>query len=370
MSFRRVLLVFIVLVIVGILVSGCGGGSSLVTSGAGVAPQATASPVGQWRTVFATTDGRPDNLNTVMDNSPGTTFAVWRFNANLTFALREYRQDGTVNAITTGTWSTAGSQLTLLIDSETEVLIYAIGGPKLLLKFTRAGHTYLITCVKAVIPTEHDPQAIGWWKAYGAQQNGAPASLAERFNFVPGATYVILNLKGSGLAAMTQYGDDGTVKATMGGSWATAPGGVMRLVIGGQVQWLLFSVRKGAVTAKNLSPDAGDSDITIFRSWLNGTWRAVSCRVDGVPASLVEHIYEHSDTTKMVARIRADGGMTMTEFKNGVIVGVQFGTWSINGSQLTFSFIGTGPYVVTPRNFTFSVSDEYGTTAVTFRRVS
>lgn len=368
MAARRLLLAAPILLLVTALVVGCGGGGG--PAGEDLSPQATHPLVATWRTVFATADGVPNKLSIVSEDSAQVAYGVVQFRADLTFTLTKYRANGTVYEAENGTWSTTPGKLTVVVGPENRTYNYSITGSRMQFGWEREGHKLGIIWVKTATPTEHLPEAVGWWKAYSAEQNGAPASLSDRFNFVSGATYMVLYLKPTGGATATQYDDAGTVKAQQTGTWATAPGGVMKLVLDGRAQWCVFTVANGAVTVKNLSPDGGNSDVTVFRSWLISTWRAVSCKVNGTPASLADHVYKNPTTTKMVARVRSDGIITVTEYAGGKVVDVSYPTWSASNGQLTISAAGTGPFIVTPLHFFFSYPGEGGTTAVTFRRVS
>ena len=258
--------------------------------------------------------------------------------------------------------------MTLHFGAKTNVRTYAISGAKVTVNWTVGGHPYSVICVKTVTPTGHDPAVVGWIRAMSAKRNNVAYPLKDLCNFMPDTAYIVTNFKAGGQMSFTEYTSAGTVNRALTGSWATGPGGVLREVVQGHVSWVVYY--SGTGPSKSLAYDNGDSVTVTSRSWLVGSWRAVSCKFNGAPANLAERVYAQPDTTKMVAIVRADGTITVTEYKNGVVNNVQYPTWSTSGSQLTWSTAGTGPYVITPKNFTFSFSTDGGTLSVTFLRLS
>ena len=84
---------------------GCGGGG-----GGGV--NLNQALLGTWRSGTCTLNGQPSSIAVIMD-LPGASYATYQFQAGGAVTERGYTAGGAVTETNPGTWTVAGSRLTL-----------------------------------------------------------------------------------------------------------------------------------------------------------------------------------------------------------------------------------------------------------------
>jgi hypothetical protein len=340
---------FLLALLVGaVVIVGCGGAGSPGVNSPAVAQAVGHDPnlVGTWMLIWGTKGGVV-TAPSVLDNwATGATRGQMVFGSTGAWAYDMYGSSGKLVGSNSGTWSTAGTTLTLDRKSGgIGTVSYTISGNVFTISVTGGGVTDTHHYVKIVTLTAHDTALEKTWKATGVWLNG----VSEPVSYLTGGPSPIFarSFLANGTSQPYFLGENGsnreiTLPKPALQNWAT--GGGLIKYLAGSYQSAIYTLASGKLTIWELDAQ-GNTLKVVFAPYgaagahdarFLGTWHPVSATVGGKPTPVSTVLNWEPGVTTMPWTFLADGTLDVKQLKGSALVTEHLDTWFTSGTTMTF----------------------------------
>jgi hypothetical protein len=341
---RRITVVLIgIILVAGLLMSGCSGGDGDGDGGNGVIFDNAL--IGTWQPYMATVDGTQVSPKQAMDWGQNVVLITVQFANAGALQVTEYDADGQTVDTENGAWTGNNGSGTLVIDGETTNFTYTFNGQVLQINFTEDGSQVSIRWVPVFTSTTRAADLSRAWQVTAIQENGADQSVVDFFEFPERADAVVLQLIADGtMHVFSIESADGTVVEHAQGTWATQgelmmiqppEASILRGVWAANNTSLTFLDEDGSTTHFELSPwaPAGEHDADLV-----GQWTPQQVTVNGQSVPLADFFDWDPQASYMLMDFWPDGTTVNREMSAAdEVVWGALGNWNTSNSELTLN---------------------------------